>query len=162
MENLGVLCLSYYFKMYLICFTETREDRNKRLFRHYTVGLYDNFTSYRYSLCLHASAVCRPRVVVSTVLHRLSWSCHRSLLCHVGVNKVHVKRWKSAVKLLPSKGMKQSVYSALTLRYKANYKTNLSFCLYACVQTDVWYTLYMHVLGRNLSGFHQNLLYRLV
>ncbi|MED6263852.1 SH3 and multiple ankyrin repeat domains protein 3 [Characodon lateralis] len=27
-------------------FTETREDRNKRLFRHYTVGSYDNFTSY--------------------------------------------------------------------------------------------------------------------
>ncbi|XP_013867770.1 SH3 and multiple ankyrin repeat domains protein 3 isoform X5 [Austrofundulus limnaeus] len=25
---------------------ETREDRNKRLFRHYTVGSYDNFTSY--------------------------------------------------------------------------------------------------------------------
>uniref|UniRef100_A0A8C6P5N7 PDZ domain-containing protein n=1 Tax=Nothobranchius furzeri TaxID=105023 RepID=A0A8C6P5N7_NOTFU len=24
----------------------TREDRNKRLFRHYTVGSYDNFTSY--------------------------------------------------------------------------------------------------------------------
>lgn len=27
---------------------ETREDRTKRLFRHYTVGSYDNFTSYRY------------------------------------------------------------------------------------------------------------------
>ncbi|XP_034735761.1 SH3 and multiple ankyrin repeat domains protein 3 isoform X1 [Etheostoma cragini] len=26
---------------------ETREDRTKRLFRHYTVGSYDNFTSYR-------------------------------------------------------------------------------------------------------------------
>ncbi|KAA8590209.1 hypothetical protein FQN60_014143, partial [Etheostoma spectabile] len=25
---------------------ETREDRTKRLFRHYTVGSYDNFTSY--------------------------------------------------------------------------------------------------------------------
>uniref|UniRef100_A0A8C7XI70 SH3 and multiple ankyrin repeat domains protein 3 n=1 Tax=Oryzias sinensis TaxID=183150 RepID=A0A8C7XI70_9TELE len=25
---------------------ESREDRNKRLFRHYTVGSYDNFTSY--------------------------------------------------------------------------------------------------------------------
>lgn len=27
--------------------TETREDRTKRLFRHYTVGSYDNYTSYR-------------------------------------------------------------------------------------------------------------------
>ena len=27
---------------------ETREDRTKRLFRHYTVGSYDNYTSYRY------------------------------------------------------------------------------------------------------------------
>ncbi len=27
--------------------SETREDRTKRLFRHYTVGSYDNFTSYR-------------------------------------------------------------------------------------------------------------------
>lgn len=27
--------------------TETREDRTKRLFRHYTVGSYDNFTSHR-------------------------------------------------------------------------------------------------------------------
>ncbi|KAJ8373386.1 hypothetical protein AAFF_G00265740 [Aldrovandia affinis] len=27
-------------------FYETREDRTKRLFRHYTVGSYDNFTSY--------------------------------------------------------------------------------------------------------------------
>ncbi|KAI3366452.1 hypothetical protein L3Q82_000468 [Scortum barcoo] len=26
---------------------ETREDRTKRLFRHYTVGSYDNYTSYR-------------------------------------------------------------------------------------------------------------------
>uniref|UniRef100_A0AAY4DKI7 SH3 and multiple ankyrin repeat domains protein 3 n=1 Tax=Denticeps clupeoides TaxID=299321 RepID=A0AAY4DKI7_9TELE len=26
--------------------TNTREDRNKKLFRHYTVGSYDNFTSY--------------------------------------------------------------------------------------------------------------------
>ncbi|KAK4830840.1 hypothetical protein QYF61_013769 [Mycteria americana] len=26
---------------------ETREDRTKRLFRHYTVGSYDNFTSHR-------------------------------------------------------------------------------------------------------------------
>lgn len=28
-------------------FSETREDRTKRLFRHYTVGSYDNYTSYR-------------------------------------------------------------------------------------------------------------------
>lgn len=27
--------------------SETREDRTKRLFRHYTVGSYDNYTSYR-------------------------------------------------------------------------------------------------------------------
>jgi len=31
------------------CFSETREDRTKRLFRHYTVGSYDNYTSYRYT-----------------------------------------------------------------------------------------------------------------
>lgn len=34
---------------HVCCFgAETREDRTKRLFRHYTVGSYDNFTSYRY------------------------------------------------------------------------------------------------------------------
>lgn len=33
-----------------LCGAETREDRTKRLFRHYTVGSYDNFTSYRYVL----------------------------------------------------------------------------------------------------------------
>lgn len=37
-----------WIKGYLMCFAETREDRTKRLFRHYTVGSYDNFTSYRY------------------------------------------------------------------------------------------------------------------
>ncbi|XP_061629028.1 SH3 and multiple ankyrin repeat domains protein 3 isoform X2 [Phyllopteryx taeniolatus] len=34
---------------------ETREDRNKRLFRHYTVGSYDNFTSYR-KVCFRSAA----------------------------------------------------------------------------------------------------------
>lgn len=38
----------------LICFSETREDRTKRLFRHYTVGSYDNYTSYRYIYTLHS------------------------------------------------------------------------------------------------------------
>lgn len=28
--------------------SETREDRTKRLFRHYTVGSYDSLTSHRY------------------------------------------------------------------------------------------------------------------
>lgn len=27
--------------------SETREDRTKRLFRHYTVGSYDSLTSHR-------------------------------------------------------------------------------------------------------------------
>lgn len=31
----------------VLCDAETREDRTKRLFRHYTVGSYDNYTSYR-------------------------------------------------------------------------------------------------------------------
>lgn len=39
---------SIKIKSRLICVAETREDRTKRLFRHYTVGSYDNFTSYRY------------------------------------------------------------------------------------------------------------------
>lgn len=32
----------------LILPPETREDRTKRLFRHYTVGSYDSLTSHRY------------------------------------------------------------------------------------------------------------------
>lgn len=32
----------------LILPLETREDRTKRLFRHYTVGSYDSLTSHRY------------------------------------------------------------------------------------------------------------------
>ncbi|XP_061577991.1 SH3 and multiple ankyrin repeat domains protein 3 isoform X14 [Cololabis saira] len=38
---------------------ETREDRNKRLFRHYTVGSYDNFASYR--KVVHGSPGCGSR-----------------------------------------------------------------------------------------------------
>ncbi|KTG37056.1 hypothetical protein cypCar_00036329 [Cyprinus carpio] len=34
------------FNMCRVFLSETREDRTKRLFRHYTVGSYDNFTSY--------------------------------------------------------------------------------------------------------------------
>ncbi|XP_077451866.1 SH3 and multiple ankyrin repeat domains protein 3 isoform X4 [Stigmatopora argus] len=33
---------------------ESREDRTKRLFRHYTVGSYDNFTSYR-KMCFRST-----------------------------------------------------------------------------------------------------------
>ncbi|XP_035258013.1 SH3 and multiple ankyrin repeat domains protein 3-like isoform X3 [Anguilla anguilla] len=36
---------------------ETREDRTKRLFRHYTVGSYDNFTSYSDYIIEEKSAV---------------------------------------------------------------------------------------------------------
>lgn len=42
---------------------ETREDRTKRLFRHYTVGSYDSLTSHRYwQGCGHAGTVAGPRV----------------------------------------------------------------------------------------------------
>ncbi|XP_017582613.1 PREDICTED: SH3 and multiple ankyrin repeat domains protein 3, partial [Corvus brachyrhynchos] len=34
---------------------ETREDRTKRLFRHYTVGSYDNFTSHRFGFGLRGA-----------------------------------------------------------------------------------------------------------
>ncbi|KAJ8373880.1 hypothetical protein SKAU_G00044600 [Synaphobranchus kaupii] len=36
---------------------ETREDRTKRLFRHYTVGSYDNFTSYSDYIIEEKSAI---------------------------------------------------------------------------------------------------------
>ncbi|XP_059917521.1 SH3 and multiple ankyrin repeat domains protein 3 [Gadus macrocephalus] len=42
---------------------ETREDRTKRLFRHYTVGSYDNFTSYR---CAYVCVLTQHVVSVTT------------------------------------------------------------------------------------------------
>ncbi|XP_029470923.1 SH3 and multiple ankyrin repeat domains protein 3 isoform X4 [Rhinatrema bivittatum] len=40
---------------------ETREDRTKRLFRHYTVGSYDNFTSYSDYIIEEKTAVLQKR-----------------------------------------------------------------------------------------------------
>ncbi|KAI4895621.1 hypothetical protein NFI96_028071 [Prochilodus magdalenae] len=43
----GQSVLQYVRDTHIQCSkTETREDRTKRLFRHYTVGSYDNYTSY--------------------------------------------------------------------------------------------------------------------
>ncbi|KAM9823817.1 SH3 and multiple ankyrin repeat domains protein 3 [Neosynchiropus ocellatus] len=41
--------------------TETREDRTKRLFRHYTVGSYDNYTSYSDYVIEEKTAVLQKR-----------------------------------------------------------------------------------------------------
>ncbi|XP_071244866.1 SH3 and multiple ankyrin repeat domains protein 3-like [Salvelinus alpinus] len=40
---------------------ETREDRTKRLFRHYTVGSYDNYTSYSDYVIEEKSSVLQKR-----------------------------------------------------------------------------------------------------
>lgn len=42
---------------------ETREDRTKRLFRHYTVGSYDSLTSHRYwQGCGHMGTLAGPSI----------------------------------------------------------------------------------------------------
>lgn len=47
-EYIFIECTIQSAVQYLSVFvSETREDRTKRLFRHYTVGSYDNYTSYR-------------------------------------------------------------------------------------------------------------------
>lgn len=127
----------------VLCFAETREDRTKRLFRHYTVGSYDNFTSYRYHLSLYCC----------TCAH-IHYTCHITImsnLCHGSL-----KMSLSAMVLLPPKGLRLSVRSFKNWKMLMKLMCGMFVCLFThsivCTHVQSTYVASHMVFGSYFSN----------